>query len=95
MARERRVVTPDGYVWFLRRHRARRRPLWSRRDRGQGERFHAEDELPAERPPSPGLRSQFASDGYDAAHPTFDWSIENESSMMLNAAMAIGAAVAA
>ena len=35
--RGRRVVTPDGYIWFVRRRRARRRPFWSRdRDRGSG-----------------------------------------------------------
>ena len=27
VARERRVVTPDGYVWFVRRRWARRRPF--------------------------------------------------------------------
>jgi hypothetical protein len=92
--RERRVATPDGYVWFVRRHRARRRPPWARRDRRRGERFHAEEELPAERPPTSGLLSLFGSDGYDVAHPTFDWRIEDDRLMAFNAAMAIGAAVA-
>jgi hypothetical protein len=92
--RERRVVTPDGYVWFVRRHRARRRPPWARRDRRRGERFHGEEELPAERLPAPRLLGLFASDGYDVAHPTFDWRIEDDRSMTFNAAMAIGAAVA-
>ena len=92
--RERRVVTPDGYVWFVRRHRARRRPFWSPRERHRGERFHGEAELPAEKLPSPGLRSLFASDGYDVAHPTFDWRIENDRLSTFYAAMAIGAAVA-
>ena len=92
--RERRVVTPDGYVWFVRRHRARRRPFWSPRERRRGERFHGEEELPAERLPSPGLRSLFASDGYDVAHPTFDWRIEDDQLTTFYAAMAIGAAVA-
>lgn len=44
----RRVVTPDGHVWFLRRRRARRRSPWTRRPPGQGLRFHGEDEVPAE-----------------------------------------------
>jgi hypothetical protein len=85
------VVTPDGYVWFVRRRRARRRPFWSRRP---PERFHGEEELPAEPLPAPGLLSLFASEGYDVAHPTFDWRIENDRLSSLYAAMAIGAAVA-
>jgi hypothetical protein len=88
----RRVVTPDGHVWFVRRHRARRRPFWSRR---RPERFHGEEELPAEKLPAPGLLSLFASDGYDLAHPTFDWRIEDDRLTTFYAAMAIGAAVAA
>ncbi len=46
----RRVVTPDGYVWFVRRRRARRRAPWERRPPGQGLRFHGEEEVPAEAP---------------------------------------------
>jgi hypothetical protein len=51
--RRRRVVTPDGYVWIVRRRRARRRLPWARRPAGQGTRFHGEDELPAEEPVVP------------------------------------------
>jgi hypothetical protein len=58
VARERRVVTPDGYVWYLRRHRARRRPPWSRRDRRRSERFHGEEEL-TEKLPGPPLTALF------------------------------------
>jgi hypothetical protein len=59
--RERRVVTPDGYVWFVRRRRARRRPLWSRR---YPERFCGEDELPEDEPvPLPGPIDLFTDDG--------------------------------
>ena len=50
--RGRRVVTPDGYIWFVRRRRARRRPFWSR-DRDREERFHGEQELPDETLPVP------------------------------------------
>ena len=50
--RGRRVVTPDGYVWHVRRRRARRRAWW-RRDRPGPARFHGEEELPAEEPPVP------------------------------------------
>ena len=46
--RGRRVVTPDGYVWYLRRRRARRRRPWSRPARPPLARFHDEEELPAE-----------------------------------------------
>jgi hypothetical protein len=58
----RRVVTPDGYVWFVRRHRARRRPFWSRR---RPERFHGEDELPDpdEKIPLPGPMDLFTTRG--------------------------------
>ena len=50
----RRVVTPDGYVWFVRRRRARRRLPWARRPPGGGTRFHDEEELPADSLPGPG-----------------------------------------
>jgi hypothetical protein len=50
----RRVVTPDGYVWFVRRRRARRRLPWVRRPPGAGIRFHDEEELPADTLPGPG-----------------------------------------
>lgn len=52
MKRRGRVVTPDGYVWYVRRHRARRR-YWWRRDRPAPARFHGEEELPAEELPVP------------------------------------------
>jgi hypothetical protein len=94
VARERRVVTPDGYVWFVRRHRTRRRPPWARRPPGQGTRFHGEEELPGEELPDPGLLSLFATRGDDAVHPGFDWHIEDARSTTFNAAMAIAAAVA-
>jgi hypothetical protein len=58
----RRVVTPDGHVWFVRRRRARRRPFWSRRG---PERFHGEEELPdpAEKLPLPGPMDLFTTRG--------------------------------
>ena len=51
--RRRRVVTPDGYVWYLRRRRAKRRRPWSRPGRTGPARFHDEEELLAEEPPVP------------------------------------------
>ena len=67
--RGRRVVTPDGHVWFVRRHRARRRPFWA----GRGpERFHGEDELPAEKLPLPGPLDLFNTRGEDIGQPGFD-----------------------
>lgn len=55
MARERRVVTPDGRVWFVRRRWARRRPPWARRTRQPMTRVDADEELPAEEPVEPPL----------------------------------------
>jgi hypothetical protein len=50
VARERRVVTPDGRVWFVRRRWAKRRPPWARRSRQPVTRIDADEELPAEEP---------------------------------------------
>lgn len=52
--RGRRVVTPDGYVWYLRRRRAKRRRPWSRPGRPRPTRFH-DEELLAEELPVPPL----------------------------------------
>jgi hypothetical protein len=70
--RGRRVMTPDGYVWFVRRRRARRRPFWSRRDRDRGERFHGEDELPDEPLPIPGVMDMFTYAEDDFGERGFD-----------------------
>ncbi len=69
--RGRRVVTPDGHVWFVRRRRARRRPFWARR---RPERFHGEDELPDpdEKIPLPGPLDLFTTRGEDIGQPGFD-----------------------
>jgi hypothetical protein len=93
VARERRVVTPDGYVWHLRRHRARRRAPWSRRG-SRVERFHGEEELPAERLPPPGVLDLFTTRGHDDQHPTFDWRIENDETSLLYAVLLGAAGVA-
>ena len=69
--RGRRVVTPDGYIWFVRRRRARRRPFWSR-DRDRGERFHGEQELPDETLPVPGVMGMFTYAEDDLGEPGFD-----------------------
>jgi heme A synthase len=69
--RELRVVTPDGYVWFVRRRRARRRPFWSRRDR-YPERYHDEDELPDEELPVPGVLDLFTYAENDLGDRGFD-----------------------
>jgi hypothetical protein len=93
VARERRVVTPDGYVWHVRRHRARRRPFWSRRGRGV-ERFHGEEELPAEPLPPPGALDLLTTRGDDSQHPTFDWHIENDETRLFHAVVLGAAGVA-
>jgi len=69
--RERRVVTPDGYVWFVRRRRARRRPFWSRRG-PYPERYHDEDELPDEELPVPGVLDLFTYAENDLGDRGFD-----------------------
>jgi hypothetical protein len=45
VARELRVVTPDGHVWYVRRRWARRRPPWSWRSRQPTTRVDADEEL--------------------------------------------------
>jgi len=76
VARERRVVTPDGRVWFVRRRWARRRPPWSRRARPPTTRVDADEELPAEDVPVPPLDALYfsysGSDG-DDGEPGFAW----------------------
>jgi hypothetical protein len=75
--RGRRVVTPDGHVWFVRRRRAWRRPFWARRP---PERFHGEDELPDpdEKIPLPGPLDLFTTRGGDIGQPGFDWYYESD-----------------
>jgi hypothetical protein len=75
--RGRRVVTPDGYVWFVRRRRARRRPFWSPRNR-YPERFHGEDELPEEKLPVPGVLDMFTYAEDDFGERGFDRSYDDE-----------------
>jgi hypothetical protein len=67
----RRVVTPDGHVWFVRRRRARRRPFWSPRP---PERYHAEDDLPDpdEQLPVPGVMDMFTYAEDDLGERGFD-----------------------
>jgi hypothetical protein len=69
--RGRRVVTPDGHVWFVRRRRARRRPFWASRP---PERFHGEDDLPDpdERLPVPGVLDLFTYAEDDLGERGFD-----------------------
>jgi hypothetical protein len=69
--RGRRVVTPDGHVWFVRRRRARRRPFWSARKR-YPERFHEEEELPDEQLPVPGVLDLFTYAEDDLGERGFD-----------------------
>jgi hypothetical protein len=74
--RGRRVVTPDGHVWFVRRRRARRRPFWASRP---PERYHPEDELPDpdERLPVPGLLDLFTYAEDDLGERGFDRSSDD------------------
>jgi hypothetical protein len=75
--RGRRVVTPDGYVWFVRRRRARRRPFWAGR---RPERFYGEQELPDpdEKLPLPGVLDLFNTRGEDIGQPGFNRYLESD-----------------
>jgi hypothetical protein len=69
--RGRRVVTPDGHVWFVRRRRARRWPFWASRP---PERYHGEDDLPDpdEQLPLPGVLDLFTYAEDDLGERGFD-----------------------
>jgi hypothetical protein len=71
-------MTPDGYVWFVRRRRARRRPFWARRPPGQGVRYHDENELAGEPIPLPGPLDLFTTRGEDIGQPGFDRIYEDD-----------------
>ena len=92
--RGRRVVTPDGHVWFVRRRRARRRPFWSPRP---PERHHGEEELPDpdERLLVPGVMDLFTYAEDDLGERGFDrWYDDREAAWVSLYAIAILAAVA-
>jgi hypothetical protein len=59
VARERRVVTPDGRVWYVRRRWARRRWPWARDAGRAGARFADEGELREGDPPLPLIEDTF------------------------------------
>lgn len=73
MARELRVVTPDGHVWYVRRRWARRRPPWSRRSRQPMTRVDADEELAAEDEVVPPVDALFTYHGSDLGDPGFLW----------------------
>jgi hypothetical protein len=73
VARERRVVTPDGHVWYVRRRWARRRPPWSRRSRRPMTRLDADEELTAEDEVAPPVDALFTYHGSDLGDPGFLW----------------------
>ena len=93
--RERRVVTPDGYVWFVRRRWARRRPFWSRRGRRHLERFHGE-ELPAEKVPVHlGVMDLLTTqDGHHRGRPRISRSFDDAVNTVLLALLAVVALAA-
>ena len=68
---ERRVLTPDGHVWFVRRRRARRRPFWSPRP---PERYHDGGDLPDpdDQLPEPGVMDLFTYAEDDFGERGFD-----------------------
>jgi hypothetical protein len=68
VARQQRVVTPDGHVWYVRRRWAKRRLPWSRHPGQQTARFDADQELPAEELVVPPLDGLFSYAGNDLDH---------------------------
>ena len=78
MARERRVVTPDGRVWFVRRRWARRRPPWARRSRQPMTRVDADEELPAEKWVNPPIDALFTYPDSDLGERGFDWLLDDQ-----------------
>jgi hypothetical protein len=77
VARERRVVTPDGRVWFVRRRWARRRPPWARRSRQPMTRVDADEELPAEKWVNPPIDALFTYPDSDLGERGFDWTLDD------------------
>ena len=72
MARELRVVTPDGHVWYVRRRWARRRPPWFRRSRQPMTRVDADEELAAEDEVVPPVDALFTYNDPDLGERGFD-----------------------
>jgi hypothetical protein len=68
MAGERRVVTPDGRVWHVRRRQARRRLPWFCQPGQPTARFDLDQELPAEEAILPPLDGLFSYRGNDLDH---------------------------
>lgn len=87
MARERRVVTPNGRVWYVRRRWAKRRLPWSRQAGQRTARFDADQELAAEEWVLPPLDGMFSYPGNDLGEPGFDWLHDDQyaASMMVGA----------
>lgn len=92
MARERRAVTPGGHVWYVRRRRARRRPLWS--SGRPSERFHGAEELPADEPPIPPWSSLWRTPNRGVGEPGYD-RFNDERHAAVNAQIATVAGVLA
>ena len=91
--RGRRVVTPNGRVWFVRRRRARRRPFWAHRP---PERYHGEEELPDpdEKLPVPNVMDLFTYAEDDLGERGFDrWYDDREAADVSLTVIAILAAV--
>jgi hypothetical protein len=87
--RGRRIVTPDGYVWYLRRRRAKRRRPWSRPGRPRRSRFHDDEELPAEELPVPPWVDLWRVPNLEVGERGFDRFNDDK----LAASNAVGAAV--
>jgi hypothetical protein len=95
VARELRVVTPDGHVWYVRRRWARRRPPWSRRSRQPSTRVDADEELAAEDEVVPPADALFTYHGSDLGDPGFLWWHDERDTLELTVWAVIVVAVAA
>jgi hypothetical protein len=82
VARELRAVTPDGYVWHVRRRRARRRRPWARRTPADGARFHGEEELPADAVPVPPWVDLWRFPNAEVGERGFDRSNDDENALV-------------
>jgi hypothetical protein len=98
VARERRVVTPDDRVWYVRRRWAKRRLPWSRRPGQPTARFDADQELPAEEwivPPLDGMFSYAGNDLDALDEPGFAmFHDEQHAARMTVTVLAVGLVVA-
>jgi hypothetical protein len=95
VARELRVVTPDGHVWYVRRRWARRRPPWSWRSRQPTTRVDADEELTDDDEVVPPVDALFAYNDPDLGERGFDRYYDERDTLDLTIWAVVVVAVAA